>query len=383
MLKVYPFFRHTVIAVGLSVALTGCQPDETEKASAAAAHQPQAVAVDAVSVTQQSLRLTTTLPGRTSAYRIAEVRPQVQGIIIKRLFVEGSLVQKGDVLYQIDPATYEVALESAEASLASAKATLERYELQLERYKNLLKKKAVSQQDYVDVEATYKEARASVLSAEAQVKSARINLDYTQITAPISGRIGRSFVTEGALVTASQTDYLARIQQLDPLYVDLSQSGNDLVRLRQKTGEQSDKLAGIALSLDDGTKIEQEATLQFADVTVDEGTGTVNLRAIVPNPNRTLLPGMYIRADVPVDYRADAILVPQLAVTRDVTGRAHVMIVNAENKVEDRVIETSQVVKSQWLVESGLNAGEKVIVSGLQKVGVGSSVVAHLTGAEE
>ena len=221
------------------------------------------------------------------------------------------------------------------------------------------------------------------MSAEAQVKSARINLDYTRIKAPISGRIGRSFVTEGALVTASQTAYLAKIQQLDPLYVDLSQSGNDLVRLRQKTGEKSSKLDGIALSLDDGTQIEQEATLQFADVTVDEGTGTVNLRAIVANPNRTLLPGMYIRASVPVDYRTDAIVVPQLAVSRDVTGRAHVMIVNAENKVEDRVIETSQVVNAQWLVESGLETGEKVIVSGLQKVSAGSSVVANLTGAEE
>ena len=380
MKKVIPLFRHSMLALGMTIALAGCQ-DESVKTSVS--HQPRAVAVDVLEISQQSLKLTTTLPGRTSAYRVAEVRPQVQGIITKRLFVEGSLVQKGDVLYQIDPSTYEVALESAEAGLASAQATMQRAKLQLERYKNLLKKKAVSQQDYVDVEATYKETLASVMSAEAQVKSARINLDYTRIKAPISGRIGRSFVTEGALVTASQTAYLAKIQQLDPLYVDLSQSGNDLVRLRQKTGEKSSKLDGIALSLDDGTQIEQEATLQFADVTVDEGTGTVNLRAIVANPNRTLLPGMYIRASVPVDYRTDAIVVPQLAVSRDVTGRAHVMIVNAENKVEDRVIETSQVVNAQWLVESGLETGEKVIVSGLQKVSAGSSVVANLTGAEE
>lgn len=382
MMKVFPFFRHSVIAVGLAVALTGCQPDETETSSAAA-HQPRAVAVDVMEVTQQPLKLTTTLPGRTSAYRVAEVRPQVQGIITKRLFVEGSLVEKGDVLYQIDSATYEVALESAQANLASARATLERAELQLKRYENLLKKKAVSQQDYVDVEATYKEARASVMSAEAQVKSARIDLDYTSIKAPISGRIGRSFVSEGALVTASQTDYLARIQQLDPLYLDLSQSGNALVKMRQNTGEQKQKLAGIALSLDDGTPIEQEATLQFADVTVDEGTGTVNLRAIVPNEARSLLPGMYLRAALPTDYRDNAILIPQLAVTRDVTGRAHVMVVNAENKVEDKVIETSKVVNAQWLVESGLEAGEKIIISGLQKVGAGSSVVTNLTGAEE
>jgi membrane fusion protein (multidrug efflux system) len=383
MIKVFPFFRYSVIAVSLAVALTGCQPDETETNNAAAAQQPRAVAVDVIEINQQPLKLTTTLPGRTSAFRIAEVRPQVQGIITKRLFVEGSLVKKDDVLYQIDPATYEVALESAQANLASARATLERAELQLKRYENLLKRKAVSQQDYVDVEATYKEALAAVMSAEAQVKSARINLDYTSIKAPISGRIGRSFVSEGALVTASQTDYLARIQQLDPLYLDLSQSGNALVKMRQNTREQDEKLADIALSLDDGTQIEQEATLQFADVTVDEGTGTVNLRAIVPNVNRTLLPGMYIRAAVPTDFRDSAILVPQAAVTRDVTGHAHVLIVNADNKVEDRVIETSQVVNSQWLVESGLKAGEKVIVSGLQKVGAGSSVVANLTGSEE
>ncbi|SJN54349.1 Multidrug resistance protein MexA precursor [Vibrio ruber DSM 16370] len=377
MTKTFPFYRRSLVAFGLVFTLAGCQPDGSQ-AEATAPQKPQAVAVDAVAIQYQPVELTTRLPGRTSAYRVAEVRPQVAGIIIKRLFVEGSLVKKGEVLYQIDPATYEATLDSAKASLASAQATLEKAKLQAERYQTLVKSRAISEQDYEDSRATYREALAAVMSAEASVKSAQINLDYTHIKAPISGRIGKSSVTEGALVTTNQTNYLATIQQLDPLYVDLSQSSNELLKLRKQTVGGDKKLSGIKLSLDDGTQIEQEATLQFADVTVNEKTGTVNLRALLPNPDQVLLPGLYVRADVPTEYREKAILVPQAAVVRDAQGQAHVMVINAENKVEDHVITTNRIVGTQWLVDSGLKAGDKVIVNGLQKIRPGAMVTANM-----
>ncbi|CAM3779646.1 efflux RND transporter periplasmic adaptor subunit [Vibrio aerogenes] len=377
MTKYLPLCRQSILAVSLAVAMTGCQPDATKSAQN---HAPQAVAVDAVTIQSRPLELTTRLPGRTSAYRIAEVRPQVAGIIVKRLFVEGSLVKQGDVLYQIDPSTYEAALDSANADLASAEATLEKAKLQAQRYQNLIQKRAISEQDYEDSQANYRAGIASVMAAKANVKSAQINLDYTKIKAPISGRIGKSSVTEGALVTTNQTAYLAKIQQLNPLYVDLSQSGNELLKLRQKhTQKGEQKLNGIHLSLDDGTQISQEATLQFTDVTVDEKTGTVSLRALLPNPDRMLLPGLYVRADVPVEQRSSAILVPQAAVSRDVRGNAHVMVVSQDNKAENREIVANRVVGTSWLVESGLKAGDKVIVSGLQKIQAGSAVTVNLT----
>jgi membrane fusion protein, multidrug efflux system len=373
MTRVFPLYRQTLIAVGLAVALTGCQPEAAEQTSAP---QARAVAVDAVVMTPQHIELTSTLPGRTSAYRVAEVRPQVEGIVTKRFFVEGSTVKQGEVLFQIDPASYEVALQSAKASLASAQATLDSAKLQSDRYKGLIAKRAISQQDYEDAEATYRQALASVMSAKASVKSAQINLDYTKIKAPISGRIGVSNVTEGALVTANQTTYLATIQQLDQLYVDMSQTSAEVMKLRRHA-QSNDKLGGIKLTLDDGTAIEQEATLQFADVSVNEETGTVTVRALVPNADGALLPGLYVRAAVPTEVRDDAIMVPQAAVSRDVTGKAHVMVVDAENKVVDSIIEASRVVGKSWLVESGLKAGDKVIISGLQKVSPGSVVTVN------
>jgi membrane fusion protein, multidrug efflux system len=368
MSKVFPLPRKSLLALGLMGALAGFQ------AEAADATQPRAVAVDVVKLVQQPIEITTKLPGRTSAYRVAEVRPQVAGIVIKRLFKEGSLVKKGDVLYQIDPSTYQTTLDSAKASLASAQASLDKSKLQADRYADLVKKRAISEQDYEDAQATYRAAQANVMSAEASVKSAQIDLGYTKIKAPISGRIGKSYISEGALVTANQTTYLSTIQQLDPLYVDLSQSSSAVIKMRLQTQGENQKVSGIKVTLDDGTPITQEASLQFSDVTVNESTGTVALRALLPNPNNLLLPGLFVRAEVPVDSRENAILVPQAAVTRDAKGDAHVKVVNSENKIEDRIIMPDQIVGKNWLINSGIRAGESVVVSGLQKIKVGSLV---------
>jgi membrane fusion protein (multidrug efflux system) len=369
MSKSFPLPRKSLLALGIVVALIG-QP----QAAGPNTGQPRATAVDVVQVKREPLEITTKLPGRTSAYRTAEVRPQVAGIIIKRLFTEGSLVKSGEVLYQIDPATYQVALDSAKASLASAQATLERSKLQAKRYEDLVKSRAISTQDYEDALATYRAAEASVMAAKASVQSAQINLAYTKIKAPISGRIGKSTVTEGALVTANQTNYLATIQQLDPLFVDLSQSSSEAMKMRIQSQGIDQKLSGIKVTLDDGTQIDQEASLQFSDVTVNESTGTVALRALLPNPDQLYLPGLFVRADVPIEKRAEAILVPLVALSRDAEGKAHVMVVNQDNKIEDRTIEVDRMIGSNWLVNSGLQAGETVVVNGLQKIKAGSLV---------
>jgi len=378
MTKVLPLFSKSVLALGLAVALMGCQDESSTQVQSPQSH---AIAVDSITVHPQPVEITDKLPGRTSAYRIAEVRPQVDGIIRKRLFVEGSSVKKGAVLYQIDPSTYEVALDSAKADLASSLATLEKAKMQADRYQGLVKNHAISEQDYEDAMATYREDKAAVLAKKAAVKSANINLGYTKIKAPISGRIGKSIVSEGALVTANQTDYLATIQQIDPLYVDLSQPSSEVIKLRQHAmddnGNQAKKLSGIKLTLDDGTKIKQEATLQFADVSVDESTGTVTLRALLPNKDQLLLPGLYVRANVPVDYQENAFLIPQAAVTRDAMGNAHIKVIGSDSKVVDRKITASRVIGKNWLVTSGVKDGDKIIVSGLQKIKDGVLVTSN------
>ncbi|WDY52576.1 efflux RND transporter periplasmic adaptor subunit [Vibrio fluvialis] len=373
--------KQWLTAIVAAVALAGCQPEATPQAASNGAPPP--VAVDVVKINTQPVEVTSTLPGRTSAYRIAEVRPQVSGIVTNRLFVEGSMVNKGDVLFELDPSTYKAALASAKANLAKSEATLAQAEFQAKRYRELVAKKSVSQQDYEDAQASYKEALASVEASKANVNSAQINLDYTKITAPISGRIGRTLITEGALVTANQTNALATIQQLDPLYVDLSQPSNELLKLRQSAGKGSQELSGIELFLDDGTPIEQRATLQFAEVSVNEKTGTVNVRATIPNPDQFLLPGLYVRASVPTEHRDDGILIPQSAVSRDARGQASVLIVNDQNQVESRNIVANRTIGNQWLVDSGLSAGEQVIVKGLQKVRAGSNVTPNVLEASK
>ena len=363
----------TLLAASL---LTACGQGQPEGPGAGA--MPPA-AVDVVTLKSAPLQLTTELTGRTAARRIAEVRPQVSGIILKRYFTEGSDVKAGQLLYQIDPATYEAAVASADAALAKAQATEQSARLKAQRYAELVKAKAISTQDNDDAQASWKQAVAEIAAAKATLKSAKINLGYTRVTAPISGRIGKSSVTEGALVTAQQANNLTTIQQLDPLYVDVTQSTTELLRLKHQlaTGSLATAKSGSAkvqFQLEDGSAYPHAGQLQFSDVTVDETTGMVTLRALVPNPDKLLLPGMFMRATLQQGERQDGLLVPQAAVARTPRGGATVLIVDAQNKVEQRDIQVSQSQNGNWVVESGLKAGERVIVAGLQKVGVGAQV---------
>ena len=346
-----------ILAVGL--ILGGCgQKTSTQSIT------PE---VSVVTIQPKQVVITTELAGRTSANLVAEVRPQVGGIIQKRLFTEGSDVKAGQVLFQIDPALYEAALARAEANLTAI-------QLRADRLRELLVEKAVSQQDYDD-------AAAALKQTQADIQTARINLKYTTITAPISGRIGRSSVTEGALVTAQQPTALATIQKLNPMYVDITQSTADLLRLRRglKEGRLNQNEANqkkVQLILEDGTAYPLAGTLQFREVTVDPTTGSVILRAIFPNPNGVLLPGMFIRAVVQEGVNKKAILIPQQAVSRDPKGNPFTLIVDAEGKVQLRMLTLDRAIGDQWLVSSGLVPGERVIVEGMQKVAPGVSVKA-------
>ncbi|PKN33479.1 MAG: efflux transporter periplasmic adaptor subunit [Deltaproteobacteria bacterium HGW-Deltaproteobacteria-19] len=347
---------------------------------------PPEVAV--ITIQPQPVATTTELAGRTKAHQIAEVRPQVGGIVQRRLFTEGSDVRAGQVLYQIDPATYQAAFDNARAALARSEANLPAIRLKAERVRELLADKAVSQQDYDDATAALKQAEADVQYWKATVENARINLKYTSVTAPISGRIGRSSVTEGALVSAQQPASLATIQRLDPMYVDVPQSTTELLRLRRSTEEgrldqNGTKQRKVRLILDDGRPYPLEGTLEFRDITVDPTTGSVVLRAVFPNPKGILLPGMYVRAVVQEGIHKQAILVPQQAVSRDPKGNPLALIVDAEGKVQQRMITTDRAIGDQWLVTSGLAAGEKVIVEGMQKARPGSTVKAVPFVAEE
>lgn len=373
--------RSPVLALALillgALPLAGCNDDDNGQAKAAAAPAP--VAVGVVTLKTERVAVSTELPGRTSAYRIADVRPQVSGIILKRLFTEGGSVQAGEQLYQIDPASYQAAYDSAVASLAKAKATLTTAKLKADRYKPLVAVNAVSRQDYDDAVATAAEAEADVASAKASVETARINLTYTRVQAPISGRIGRSSVTEGALVTASQATALATVQQLDPIYVDVTQSSADLIRLkREMAGGQlqgvNDEGAPVRLYLEDGSEYPLAGTLQFSEVSVSTTTGSVTLRAVFPNPQKLLLPGMFVHARIDEGVNDQAILVPQEGVSRNLRGEPTVLVVGADNKVEQRTIKTDRSIGNSWLVTDGLKAGDRVIVEGLQKVRPGATV---------
>ena len=335
--------------------------------------------VGVVVVQSQRVALTTELSGRTSASLIAEVRPQVGGIIQKRLFVEGTDVKAGDALYQIDPASYQAAYNSAKASLARTEANIIPARLKAERYKELVKINAVSQQDYDDASAAFKQSEADVEVGKAALETARINLAYTRVTAPISGRIGRSTVTDGALVTASQQAALATIQQLSSIYVDVTQSSADLLRLKRElaSGLMKNSAAGqsrVRLQLEDGSAYPLSGTLKFSEVTVDQSTGSITLRAIFPNPKQTLLPGMFVRAIVEEGVDDNAILIPQRGVTRDPKGDAMVMVVGAGEKAEVRPIKVVRTVGENWLVSDGLKAGDRVILEGLQKARPGNPV---------
>lgn len=362
--KITTTFLMVVLACAFLQA--GCKNKQAKPA-------PPPPEVGTITVKEQEVVLTTELPGRTSAYMMAEVRPQVSGIIQKRLFTEGSDVKAGTVLYQIDPSPFQAAFDSAEASLARARANLQAVQLRSERYRELVATGAVSRQNFDDAQSAYGQAVAEVEYWKAAVRSARINLDHTRLTAPISGRIGKSNVTEGALVTANQPSPLATILQLDPMYVDIPQSTAELLRLKKRIelGTLDRNGAGhnkVRLKLEDGTSYPLEGTLQFQDVTVERTTGSVIIRAVFPNPDGLLLPGMFVRGTAQEGINKKAILIPQHAVSRDPKGNPTTLIVDDKGKVQQRYLTVDRAVGNQWLVTSGLVAGERVIVEGMQKV---------------
>jgi membrane fusion protein (multidrug efflux system) len=337
--------------------------------------------VSVVTIQSKPLVITTELAGRTSANLVADVRPQVGGIIQKRFFVEGSDVKAGQVLFQIDPALYKAALDNANATLARSEANLSAIRLKAERLKELLADKAVSKQDYDDAAAALKQIQADIEYGKASVDTARINLKYTSITAPISGRIGKSNVTEGTLVAAQQPTVLATIQRLDPMYVDVPQSTSEVLRLRRglKEGHLNQNGADqkkVQLIMEDGSKYPLIGNLQFQDVTVDPTTGSVILRIIFPNPNNALLPGMFVRAVVQEGINKQAILIPQQAVSRDPRGNPFTLIVDAASNVQLRMLTLDRAIGDQWLVSSGIAPGERVIMEGMQKVKPGAPVKA-------
>jgi membrane fusion protein, multidrug efflux system len=335
--------------------------------------------VGVVTLQTSAVTLTRELPGRTSSFRIAEVRARVNGIVQRRLFEEGADVKAGQLLYVIDPAPYQAALSQAKAQLARADATVSNARVQEARLKELVAKTAVSQQDYDNAAAALKTAEADLEAGKAAVELAGINLGYTRVTSPVPGRIGRSAVTEGAYVQSSQATLLAVVQQLDPVYVDVSQSSAELLRLRRDFEEGKLKAAGkgrakVTLVLEDGRDYGAPGELQFADVTVDPGTGSVVLRALFPNPKGELLPGMFVRARLEEGVSPEALLVPQQAVSRDRKGTATALVVNADKKVEQRELQADRAVGTSWLVSAGVKAGEQVIVEGLQRARPGSTV---------
>jgi membrane fusion protein, multidrug efflux system len=347
------------LAAGAMVLLTGCGHHESPPAPA-----PPRVSV--VTVRSQPVPITTELPGRVTAYRTADVRPQVTGIILKRLFVEGSEVRAGQQLYQIDPAPYKAAYDSAVAAHVSARALAQ-------RDRSLVETNLVSKQDYDNAEAAY-------LQAQAAVETAHINLIYTKVLSPITGRISRSFVTEGALATANQATALANVQQLDPIYVDVTQPSTTLLRLRREAeaGLLKQNEAGktqVRVRLEDGTDYRHPGTLEFSEVTVDQGTGSVTLRALMPNPERLLLPGMFVREEIQEGVRQDAVLAPQQGVSHDQKGEPNALVVGPDDIVELRPLGVDRAIGDQWVVSSGLKPGDRVIVEGIQSAKPGSKVV--------
>ena len=355
------------------------KPSQADAPAVKSAQTAPAPEVSVVTMQAREVRLTSELPGRTSVYQVAEIRPQVGGIIQKRAFKEGTEVKTGDLLYQIDPATYEANVAQAKASVAKAKADLEPARLKAVRYTNLIRTKAVSQQDHDDAQAALALAQANVALAQAQLAAAQIDLARTKVVSPITGRIGRSSVTPGALVTANQADAMATVQQLDPIYVDLTQSNVEMLRLKRALESGAMQTAGeagtrVRLILEDGSEYPLEGALQLAEASVDQATGSVTLRAVFPNPRRDLLPGMYVRAVIEEGVLAQALLVPQQSVTRNAQGQALAMVVDAENKLSARPLELDRAVGGEWIVRQGLAAGDRVVVEGLQKALPGMQV---------
>lgn len=369
------FFRLAPLALvlGLAPALAACG-GKPQQPQAPAGPQP----VSVVAVQPQSVTLSTVLPGRTTAYETSEVRPQVNGLVLARLFTEGQQVRKGQPLYRIDPQPYLTAVAQARASLGRAQASIASTTALQRRYGELVKINAIARQDFENAITGARQAQSDVAAQQAALRSAQIDLARTTIRAPISGRIGRSVFTTGALVTSSQTAPLATIQRLDPVYVDVAQSSSDLLRLRRDIAGGSVTRGGgaakVRLRLEDGSLYPIEGTLQFADVSVDPATGTQTIRAIFPNPRALLLPGMYVRAELVQGTQANALVIPQRAVSRDEKGRPTVLVVGRDNKLAPRVVVAPQTVGENWLVTSGLKAGERVVVEGAMMLRPGMPV---------
>lgn len=361
-------YRKFLYLLPLLVFLNGCDSDQPVTKNI------QQVGI--ITIKPESIESTYQLAGRTVASEISQVRPQVNGVVIEQLFKEGTQVTKGQPLYKIDSSLYRDGVDEAVGNLALAKATVNSTRLQAERYKELIKVNGVSQQELDNARSAYEQAKATVAVNEAVLKTARTNLRYTQVTAPISGRIGRSSITRGALVTSAQTDPLATIQKLDPMYVDLTQSSDEYMALRKQLTENGIKPTelSVLLQLENGTTYAEQGTFKFSDVAVDEATGSVTLRAAFSNPNNALLPGLYVRAELGTGTRPNSILIPQGALFRDAEGNPLVWVVGKNNKAEQRKITLGRAIDNRWLVTSGLSSGDQVIVDGLQGLSAGMTI---------
>jgi len=361
-------YRKFLYLLPLLVFLNGCDSDQPVTKNI------QQVGI--ITIKPESIESTYQLAGRTVASEISQVRPQVNGVVIEQLFKEGTQVNKGEPLYKIDSSLYRDGVDEAVGNLALAKATVNSTRLQAERYKELIKVNGVSQQELDNARSAYEQAKATVAVNEAVLKTARTNLRYTQVTAPISGRIGRSSITRGALVTSAQTDPLATIQKLDPMYVDLTQSSDEYMALRKQLTENGIKPTelSVRLQLENGTTYAEQGTFKFSDVAVDEATGSVTLRAAFSNPNNALLPGLYVRAELGTGTRPNSILIPQGALFRDAEGNPLVWVVGKNNKAEQRKITLGSAIDNRWLVTSGLSSGDQVIVDGLQGLSAGMTI---------
>ena len=369
--------RGMAVLAAVCLALAGCKDKQSQ-----AAVPPPKPSVDVVTLRAQPVKLTTELPGRTSPYRTAEVRPQVNGIILKRLFTEGDTVLAGQQLYQIDPAPYEASLASAQATLLHAQASVKTARSVVSRFRPLVAAFAVSRQDLDNAVGTLEQNEADVASARAAIKTAEINLAYTKVLSPITGRTGRSSVTEGALVTADQSTSLVTVTQLDPIYVDVNQPTATMLRLRREVASGQIETAGdnkvpVKLLLEDGSRYDRPGTLQFSEVTVDPGTGTVTMRAVFPNETGLLLPGMFVREELQEGIRQAGILAPQQGVTHNARGDATALVVGADGKVQSRILTTDRAIGNDWLVTMGLNPGDRLIVKGVQMVRPGIEVTAN------
>jgi membrane fusion protein (multidrug efflux system) len=367
-----PLILRAILLGSLIITGTGCGGGHVQSSAATPT-------VSVVSLRSTPVSLTTDLPGRVSAYRIAEVRPQVNGVVLKRLFTEGEHVRAGQQLYQIDPARYEANLESAMASNMRARAAAAIANTTVERYRTLVQAHAVSRQDYDNASATLQQDEADIAATEAAVRTARIDLAYTKVYSPISGRTGRSSVTEGALVTANQAMSLATVTQLDPIYVDLTQPSTTLLRLKRELG--SGQLQSIGASkaaakllLEDGSAYASAGTLEFSEVTVDQGTGSVTLRAMFPNPGDLLLPGMFVHATIEEGVRTGAILAPQQGISHAPDGTATAFIVDANDRIQKRMVELERALGDRWVVSSGLRVGDRLVISGFQRIQLGTVV---------